>query len=155
MKVVANGLHPAIQHRKAVLALSILDVALEQLAPVADKKLRARVDTVQRWTQGCWGPLRRKEASKGFQRDIKASVEALLDAFTARFGTGSEALAGWSAFYHVGLCLLWDARVASPLYTKSKAWSWLDRTAWGLGDVLMDVSPECDVVGTEIYEEVA
>jgi hypothetical protein len=114
MKVVANGLHPAIQHRKAVLALSILDVALEQLAPVADKKLRARVDTVQRWAQGCWGPLRRKESSKGFQRDIKASVEALLDAFTDHFGTGSEALAGWSAFYHVGLCLLWDARVASP-----------------------------------------
>lgn len=155
MKIVANGPHPAIQHANAVLALSVLDVALEELEPVVNKKLLARVHTVQRWTQACWGPLRRKEASKGFQRDIRTKVETLLDAFTSRFPADSEDMAGWSAFYHVGLYLCLDARIKSRLYTVGKAWSWLDRTAWGLGDALIAASPECDVVGTEIYEEVA
>lgn len=153
--MVVDNSHPAIQHRNAVVALSILDVALEQLEPVADKKLLSRIKTVQKWTAQCWLPLRRKRISAGFKGDLREIVNDILDRFIDRYDGKVSSIEGWAAFYWLGLALELKARIACPLYAKGKDWSWLDRTAWGLGDCLMAVVPECDVAGTELYEEVA
>lgn len=146
----------AIQHRDTLLALTVIEAALGMLLKEAKPgtKLYTRCQTVQRWIDVCSPALRVKRLSSGAQRDLDAASEALAPHMKMN-ATGADLLRCWSAFFWAGFTMLLDARKMCAGITTGRPWAWLERTGWGLGYLLMQLTPGCDETGTDIFLEVA
>jgi len=153
--MIVEPMIPTMQHRDALFSLSVIEAALGVLHPAShtDPVFNLRCGNVRRWLDRSAEELHVERIVSGAKRDLDAMCVQLAPHLPGDEVSGEELLAGWGAIYWTGFTLLLGARQTCPLYVKGHNWRWLIQTGWTLGHLLMELSPGCDIHGTDIYLE--
>ena len=144
---------PGVQHTKAVLALTAIEAAVEQILPfITDKKTADQIAKVRKWVDQCSAATKVKRLSSGAKRDLESACAVLAPYIEDTSAmTDADSRKRWAELFFVGLTLSYDVQATCPLYGKSREWGYLDTTAETLGRMLMARHPGCDEAGTAIY----
>ena len=147
---------PAIQQRKAITALTIMEAVMGVWRETIDdspwgKQLRK----VDRWLTECKKPFfKNTHLSAGARRDMDKVFVRLGKYLETNDLPAEKRAQRWSALWWTALTEITSARGICPLYCKSREWEWLEQTAATMAERYMcDLCPGCDVEGTQIALE--
>lgn len=146
----------ALQHTKAVMAISAITAPLEVLAPSAapGSKFDQQIRKVMHWRNVCSQINDAKKISARAERALDAKSARLFPHMQTTHLPDDERARRWAELLWVGAILTADVRNTCPDFGKSRPWGYLDTTAWTLGHMLMKLVPGCDERGTELYMEI-
>ena len=145
----------AIQHTRCWLALTAIKATLAQYRSKGRGKLDAHIAKVERWADTCVEDVRRKKASAGALREVKAACDRMQTHMSLSDLEGDALFMRWAASVWAALTLLEDCRNTCPAWFKCRHWRYLLQTMTTLGLGLYAVDATVAEVGTRIYEEVA
>ena len=151
-------LEPAIQHTRAVLALTVMQIVVDEFLPDADGRDDAyakQLRKVDRWLRASTELTKTKALSAGAKHDLDAICDRLVPWLEMNNLEGSDLAERWAALWWVGCSFTTAVRATCHIYGKHQHWLWLDTTAWTFGEMLMKRFPGCDEAGTTIYMEVS
>lgn len=149
--------HPAIQHTRCLLALTVIKSCLDVFSPAAEgnRALAAHIEKIQRWIEECSVPIRQKKLSAGAKRDLDRSFSALAEQMITEDMDAATRFHRWAALVWTGIIFIEDACNTCPNYTAHQEhWRYLRQTVTTLAEKLLQIEPQVDEDGMIIYEAV-
>lgn len=146
----------ALQHTKAVRAMSAITPTLEVLRPsgLPGSKFEKQLCKVIRWRVACSKKIDARKISVPAAQELNA-INLRLFQYMKTTHLSEEARARrWSELMWVAICLVTDVKNTCKDFKNWQPWVYMSMTAWTLGNILMDAVPGCDETGTALYMEI-
>ena len=155
-----------IQRRRALCAATAVKVLMDEVGgpfSLGGDWLREHIDAATAARERCEKEtLRGIPFSAGARREFDGQVNALAECVLKgreKYDSNAdteEIMRHWSALFIAVSALVVDANATARAVTRrKKCWSDLQRHMDILAEGLTEVWPGCDVVGTEMYMEIA
>lgn len=149
-------MHPAMQHTRCILALTLAHATMGVLTPSFDSTpLKDNAARINRWLAECQQSLPKRKLSVGARRDMDTAIHKLAPYATTDDLDNEARLAKWAANLRAAHTLVLDCNITCKSITSKQCWRWLEITMSTLCHRLETMCPEAEEMGTEIYMEVA